>query len=877
MAANVTQRHALRRYEHHLAGDVHAPLTIDRRAVCRRACLDRPAWSDISYTPKLRFSLIFDVGTHSKGFGAVKDTVDGYRSSCCLLLVMIAHLSTVPLFATQIAVAEALRGEVHDATGAAIPNVEVVVRNAAVGFSRTLLTDADGRFQLDGLAPGDYEVTASTAGLRRVTERVTVKRGDQERITIVLDVAALSEAVEVFSSRVAGVSEELRRLPGSIEIVDRQTLESSHVLTTNEALRKVSGINVRDEEGLGLRPNIGIRGLNPTRSSKMLLLEDGIPLSYAPYGDNASYYHPPIERFESIEVLKGSGQIAYGPSTVGGVINYITPRPPQNRSGSLVFEAGNRSYFNGQATLGGTVGRTGVLVNYMRKQGDGARENTHTDLNDVNGKITVTLRDNQMLSVRGGYYTEDSNVTYSGLREDEYRASARQNPFKNDFFYGDRYGTSASYTYAITSSALLTTNLYQSSFSRRWWRQSSNSGQRPNDSADPACGGMASLSDTCGNEGRLRYYDVWGVEPRLRLDHRLFGVRNETDLGVRLHFETQDRRQENGDAPTSRTGRLVEDNLRQNQAHASFVQNRVVLENWALTPGVRVEHVRYQRNNRLANNGAGARGETLVTQVVPGLGLAYSSNDRYTAFAGVHRGFAPPRTEDIITNAGGTVDLDPELSWNYEVGARSLFAPGARLDATFFRMDYENQIVPASLAGGVGATLTNGGRTLHQGVEFSGRLDIGTVLGTLQNVYGRIAYTYLPVARFTGIRLSGVPGFGDVQVSGNRLPYAPLQTITTTIGYYHPAGADVMLEAAHVSSQFSDDLNTITATLDGQRGLIPAYTLLNASASYHLRRAPMTLFITVKNLSNATAIVDRSRGILPSSPRLVQVGARLRF
>jgi Fe(3+) dicitrate transport protein len=112
-------------------------------------------------------------------------------------------------------------------------------------------------------------------------------------------------------------------------------------------LRKVAGIQVRDEEGFALRPNISIRGLNPTRSSKVLLLEDGIPLTYAPYGDNASYYHPPIDRFESIEVLKGSGQILYGPVTVGGVINYVTPNPPQRPSGHLTLTGGNRDYFNG--------------------------------------------------------------------------------------------------------------------------------------------------------------------------------------------------------------------------------------------------------------------------------------------------------------------------------------------------------------------------------------------------------------------------------------------------------------------------------------------------------------------------------------------------
>ena len=129
---------------------------------------------------------------------------------------------------------------------------------------------------------------------------------------------------------VIGGYEALNRLQGSGYILDRTELYESHVFTTNEALRKVPGINVRDEEGFGMRPNIGIRGINPTRSTKTLLLEDGLPLSYAPYGDNASYYHPPVDRFDRIEILNGTNQILFGPQTISGTINYITPAPPPN-------------------------------------------------------------------------------------------------------------------------------------------------------------------------------------------------------------------------------------------------------------------------------------------------------------------------------------------------------------------------------------------------------------------------------------------------------------------------------------------------------------------------------------------------------------------
>ena len=110
--------------------------------------------------------------------------------------------------------------------------------------------------------------------------------------------------------------------------------------------------------------------------------------------------------------------------------------------------------------------------------------------------------------------------------------------------------------------------------------------------------------------------------------------------------------------------------------------------------------------------GAGVTGDTNLTRLIPGIGVSHTTGEQVTVFGGVHRGFAPPRTEDIISNTGGVVDLDPELSWNYEAGVRSSFVPGVGVDATFFRMDYENQIIPASLAGGIGATLTNAGATL---------------------------------------------------------------------------------------------------------------------------------------------------------------------
>ncbi|HEY9285984.1 MAG TPA: TonB-dependent receptor [Pyrinomonadaceae bacterium] len=801
------------------------------------------------------------------------------RARVLFSLALLALLSSLAAAASAQPQATAVSGRVLDQNSAAVAGATVTLRRESTSFERTATSGADGSFSFENLPPGNYVLSASAPGFSAADVSVSASpsaRGAGVELT--LAPASLAESVVVSSVRLADAP-EVDRIPGSVDVITPQVLESSRVFTTSEALRKVAGVNVRDEEGFGLRPNIGIRGLNPTRSTKVLLLEDGIPFTYAPYGDNASYYHPPIDRFESIEVLKGSGQIAYGPQTVGGVVNYITRNPPQDWSGFVTLTGGSRDYFNGHLNVGGTWKNTGLLFDFTRKQGEGARDQHRTGLADFNFKSVTLVSPRQALTSKFNYYRERSQVSYSGLTEAEYAADPRQNPFFNDRFYGDRFGGSVMHALVINADAVLTTTLYGQYFRRHWWRQSSNSAQRPNRlNVDPDCRSMADLNTTCGNEGRLRKYHFVGVEPRLHVTHSLFGVRSELDLGLRAHFETQQRRQENGDLPNSRSGALAEDNERRNAAYSGFVQNRFEVGDFTFTPGLRVEHVTFQRTNRLANSGLGVTGRTDLTQLVPGLGVSYNPTERLTVFAGVHRGFAPPRTEDIINNAtGGTVELDPELSWNYELGLRAAPRDGLRFEAAFFRMDYENQIVPASLAGGVGSTLTNGGSTVHEGLELSGRLDTGALLRQPHSFYLRAAYTFLPVAEFTGTRFSSVPGFTNRLITGNRLPYAPEHTLTASFGYAHPRGLDGFLESVYVGRQFGDDVNLETTRPDGQLGPVPAHTVWNATANYSVERLNTTFFFTVKNLFDRTYIVDRARGILPGPPRLSQAGLKFRF
>lgn len=668
-------------------------------------------------------------------------------------------------------------------------------------------------------------------------------------------------------------------VPGSGFVLDAETLQKSIPFSTPEALRKVPGINALDEEGLGLRPNLGIRGLDPVRSRKVLLLEDGIPLTFAPYGDNASYYHPPIERMERIEVLKGSSQLVYGPQTVGGVINYITSKPPTTPGGFLRLALGNQNYVVGQGRAGGVWGDSGAVVDYMFKQGQGSRERTFARVHDLNLKTVTTLGDRQAVTIRANYYKEDSQISYSGLRLDEYRANPRGNPFKNDRLYFNRGGLSATHQLDIAPKLRLTTNLYGTMFLRDWWRQSSNSRQRPADSADPACVDMTNLDTTCGNEGRVRKYYTAGLEPRLQWKYELFDQEHQLDTGVRVHVETQDRMQLNGPFPKSRTGAIAEHNARSITAFSGFVQNKFQLWKVSITPGIRVENITMTRQNKLANGGAAVGGTRNVTALIPGIGAAYNPIEELTIFGGVHKGFAPPRPEDSISDStGGVIELSSEESINYELGARSQPVRGITLDVTGFALDFSNQIIPTSVAGGAGATLTNGGKTLHAGMEAWGRVDSGELLRSKHNVFAQVAYTFIPVAKFMGTRFSNTPGFAAVSTTGRRLPYSPEQTVTTTLGYAHTSlGIDVRVEMVHVGRQFADDLNTLSSTDDGQRGVLPAYTVFNAALSVDVPAIQSNVFISVKNLFDSLYIVDRTRGILPGMPLTVFGGLRFNY
>jgi Fe(3+) dicitrate transport protein len=288
---------------------------------------------------------------------------------------------------------------------------------------------------------------------------------------------------------------------------------------------------------------------------------------------------------------------------------------------------------------------------------------------------------------------------------------------------------------------------------------------------------------------------------------------------------------------------------------------------------MRFESIDYDRVDNLL----GTRGATSIDEWIPGIGGTLEAAPGTVVFAGVHRGFSPPGVADIVTAQGGTIDLDAELSWNYEFGVRSQPFDGASLEATLFRLDFENQIVPASVAGGSGATLTSAGETLQQGLEFAGEVESDAFVEWPVDVFARLAYTWIADAEYVGERYSSIPGFTTVRVTGNRLPYAPEHLLAGTVGMRTAFGLSVELEGVYTSAAYTDDLNTVEIVANGQRGEIEGYTVWNLAVNYGLTACDCRLFVTAKNLADELYVADMSRGLIPGMPRLVQGGFEFRF
>ncbi len=740
-----------------------------------------------------------------------------------------------------------------------------------------------GEYRLRSLPMGDLELWAVSPDFEPVT--LSIASTDEGLVDIVLQFTEIRQATAAIE--VIGTSEEvLMEIPGSVFLISKEELLQSKPLDANEVLRRTPGVTLREDSGpMAMRLNVGIRGLNPDRSRKVLMLEDGIPIALAPYGEPEMYYSPPIDRMERVEVLKGSGQIVHGPQTVGGVINFVTPDPPAKLHGDVDVKGGQRGVFTGNASVGGgnRDQSAGWFASYLHKEGDGWR-GFFFDIDDLQAKLTLRPSDRDAFAVKAGVYDERSNSTYLGLTQPMFQADANQNAVPGDDLKVSRQSASVSHTRTLNPHAIWRSAAFFYRTVRDWGRQDWDRTDQGRDYlgvfGDPTIpGGAIFLRDSAGN--RNRQFDVAGVQTGLSIDQDLGGRRNQLDVGVRYIYERADDQRINGEGFRARAGVIRDAENRFGKAFSAFVQNRFHLgRRWIVTPGLRLERYTQERQirrtrvrtpeGRLPMN-VDRRQDNSITQLIPGLGVSFKASERITLFSGVHRGFAPPRTKIAITNNGDNLNLDAELSWNYEAGVRFTGSRAFRGELTFFRLDFSNQIITAAESGGATTTLLNGGASVHQGFESSFRTHFDELFDTGDwTLYADVRHMALTTAEFRQNSL----------FEGNRLPYAPRNTFSFLIGARQAQGLGLQLDLSYIGGQFGDNRETIVGSADGTVGRLPGYQVMNLMVDYriHRERWEITPYFTVKNLADELYIASRApQGIQPGMFRQANVGLRIGF
>lgn len=798
--------------------------------------------------------------------------------------------------------AQVVKGKVTDEKGEPLPGVAVVVKGFDQVNVNVGVTNSSGIYQVKA-KKGKQLVIFQSLSFRTVTDTINVTGEILE-----LNKSLTPSPLDMSMVEIIGDNDEAyKEMAGTATLLEPKTIQLVQPIGTQELLDRVPGVLSATDDGMGnSRINVGIRGLSPTRSSHVLILEDGVPVQPAVYIYPNAYYNPPVERIGQIEVIKGSAAIKYGPQTMGGVINYITNKPRATFGGRVMANVGNNDYYSAFAEVGGWGNeRLHPEVQLLYKTSDGYRENNHFEQINTTFKLNILPRARKSIYIKANLNYENSDATYTGLTEYSFRTNPRFNPKKHDNFEVLRASLDAIFVSEINENILSNSKVYFSFFDRDWWRENDvfiTEESFLRDTIIPVPwyteGNLVRVGNGQNNYGNLRTFYNLGYERSYDITHKLFGANANLEAGGRVHWERFLDHKKIGNAPDARDGvYYITDTAGVNKivgqainyettAFSAFLLEKIKLGKVTLTPGARFEAFEQESIDLLA----GASYEDKTTLVVlPGLGFNWELQKlNANIFGGVHRGFTPPSSgiiktvAAINTTAVSKLDLKPEKSWNSEIGAR------AERESFAFEVAAFHLYIEDLVAAGRGTSFRNMGKAMTYGVEGMASLKPGKMLkkaGFLPELFA--SYTWLQ----TEVLEAEIPSALStdvVSIKGKSLPNAPEHSLVAGLLKEFNFGLTLMGEVRYVDQVFTDFENLVRPDNRGDQGVVPAYTVYNASARY-VYNEKWTLTITGKNLLDKIYIGSRlhsnpgqpeanlSSGILVGPRRQLNVSLKYEF
>ncbi|MEM7646022.1 MAG: TonB-dependent receptor plug domain-containing protein [Pseudomonadota bacterium] len=617
-----------------------------------------------------------------------------------------------------------------------------------------------------------------------------------------------SEKVESLS--VFGQKESLPTRPGSAHILTEKDLRDFEVGDIHRILRSVPGVNIQEEDGFGLRPNIGLRGAHPHRSKKITIMEDGVLVTPAPYSAPAAYYFPIMDNISGVEVFKGMPSVAYGPNSIGGAINLLTKTNQEGIGAHIgIGSFGYQKY----KLSAGFEAFGDWSIDATRIETTGFKElegvdNTGFERSNFRVRWDKALAPlNQNITFKFNWAGEDSNETYVGLSDDDFA----ENPYRRyvstreDKMLWNHRQYFLSYALSPSMESRLRATLYRNELDRSWDKLNGfyDNGTDPviglgeilnnptfasNSSFYDIIRGNLDSSVLSNDRGVLdignnqRQYYSQGIQLNYEYELDGFSWLHLFDMSYRFHQDQVSRFHESRYFNMT-SGQLVESptlnqqttllNEGNTDAHTATFKYETQWEDLTLTGAARLEKIDYEQVTFTDP----AAIETIVSEdeiFAPGFGAFYQAFDQLGFLFGVHKGFTPvgPGQDDAVS---------PEEALNYELGLRHTGSVG--FEVIGFLSDYQNILGTCTQSSGCTINSLderfNGGAAEIRGFEvlFSKDFYFGNI-----SVPVKLNGTYTQT-EFKNEFVSTVNEWGSGTVSpGDPIPYIPEVQGNLTMG-----------------------------------------------------------------------------------------------
>ena len=640
---------------------------------------------------------------------------------------------------------------------------------------------------------------------------------------------------------------------GARDVIRRGDFGKTGAATMREVLNRIPGVNAPENTGTGshdLAMNFGIRGLNPRLASRSTVLMDGIPVPFAPYGQPQLSLAPvSLGNMDAIDVVRGGGAVRYGPQSVGGVVNFVTRAIPENfgiEGGVEGQLSPTSSQNNPKETHNFAIGGTaengfGSALLYSGTRGSDWRERSATRIDDVMLKSKYAPNEVHTFNSLLQYYDGEADMP-GGLSRADYNADRWQSTRPYDRFWGRRQLASLGYQFQPDAQHKFNIQGFYTHTLRSGYLEQ---------------GKRITLSP--------REYWVRGIEPRYSQSFMIGPSAHEVGVGYRyVNESTHEMRYytatTSGELPSAASP-YDRDTRSGTEAHAWYIDDRVDIGNWTITPGMRFEHIASYQDNALL----GTRERVSYNAPLPALNVLYHLTDSWNLYANTEGSFGTVQYSQI-GKAVQSGNVEPEKARTWEVGTR-YDDDALTAEIGLFLINFNNQYDSNQ----TNDTVTARGKTRHSGLEAQTRYSLGELSPALDNLSLYASYAYVNAE----IREKG-------DTYGNQVPFSPKHKGSFGVDY-KPGSWTFNLNSDFQSSQFADNANTVAESADGSTGRIPGYMLWGARVAYDFgpQMANLNLALGVKNIFDheyyTRSYDDNNKGLYAGQSRTLYLQGSMKF